>query len=493
MLAWRRGNVTALRTRAEVVSTLFGDSLALLDVAAAAASARGAAWLDLGAGAGVPGIPLAVALPAAELTLLDSAVKKCAFLRGRAGGGRARRARRGGVRAQRASRGAGRPGREAYAVVLARAVAPLPALVELAAPLLAPGGVLLASKTGRALRDEGRRPPRPRRRSAASRPAPQLRSPRSPLGRRRVRRLPRRSRRTPQAAAAARGPGRQGDRCSATARRPGRGAPSASIGAPRKEPGDPRHRRDQPEGRGRQDHHRRQPRRLPGRGRFRRACSSTWTPRPTPRPGCRVAGHRPAAHQLRRARRGRGRRGGDGPPPRSTISGCCRPAPTSPARSWSSPTPTATSTCWTTRSPASLEAATTSCSSTARRRSACSPSTRWSRRARCSSRCRPSTTLSRASPSCSRRSRLVQEHLNPELAILGVVVTMYDGRTRLGREVAGEVRENLGASTSSTRSSRATCASARRPATGCRSHAMMPTCAGSDAYFDLAKEVVSRD
>ena len=39
---------------------------------------------------------------------------------------------------------------------------------------------------------------------------------------------------------------------------------------------------------------------------------------------------------------------------------------------------------------------------------------------------------------------LVQEHLNPELAILGVVVTMYDGRTRLGREVAGEVRAHLG-------------------------------------------------
>jgi hypothetical protein len=34
-------------------------------------------------------------------------------------------------------------------------VAPLPALLELAAPLLAPGGVLLASKTGRAVRDEG--------------------------------------------------------------------------------------------------------------------------------------------------------------------------------------------------------------------------------------------------------------------------------------------------------------------------------------------------
>lgn len=39
--------------------------------------------------------------------------------------------------------------------MLARAVAPLPVLVELAAPLLAPGGVLLASKTTTAMSEEG--------------------------------------------------------------------------------------------------------------------------------------------------------------------------------------------------------------------------------------------------------------------------------------------------------------------------------------------------
>ncbi len=49
----------------------------------------------------------------------------------------------------------GRPDREAYAVVLARAVASLPVLVELAAPLLAAGGVLIASKTLRAVAEEG--------------------------------------------------------------------------------------------------------------------------------------------------------------------------------------------------------------------------------------------------------------------------------------------------------------------------------------------------
>jgi 16S rRNA (guanine527-N7)-methyltransferase len=154
MLAWRRGNVTALRTREEIVSTLFGDALALLDVPQLRERA-GAGWLDLGAGAGVPGIPLAVALPAAELTLLDSAVKKCAFLD--AAVEAAELGARAVVVCARSEHhaAAGKPGRDAYAVVLARAVAPLPALVELAAPLLARGGVLLASKTGRALREEG--------------------------------------------------------------------------------------------------------------------------------------------------------------------------------------------------------------------------------------------------------------------------------------------------------------------------------------------------
>ena len=153
MLAWRRGNVTALHTRKEIVSTLFGDALALLDVPQLR-ERSGAGWLDLGAGAGVPGIPLAVALPAAELTLLDAAVKKCAFLEAAVeAAGLAARATAVCARSEHQA-AAGQPGREAYGVVLARAVAPLPALVELAAPLLALGGVLLASKTGQAVRNE---------------------------------------------------------------------------------------------------------------------------------------------------------------------------------------------------------------------------------------------------------------------------------------------------------------------------------------------------
>ena len=86
---------------------------------------------------------------------------------------------------------------------------------------------------------------------------------------------------------------------------------------------------------------------------------------------------------------------------------------------------------------------------------------------------------------------LVQEHLNPELAILGVVVTMYDGRTRLGREVAGEVRQHLAQHVFETVVPRNVRLS-EAPSHGLPISRYDATCAGSDAYFDLAKEVVSR-
>jgi chromosome partitioning protein len=86
---------------------------------------------------------------------------------------------------------------------------------------------------------------------------------------------------------------------------------------------------------------------------------------------------------------------------------------------------------------------------------------------------------------------LVQEHLNPELGILGVVLTMYDGRTRLGREVAGEVREHLAQHVFDTVVPRNVRLS-EAPSHGLPISRYDATCAGSDAYFDLAKEVVSR-
>ena len=163
LLAWRGGNVTAVRTRKEAIERLLADSLALVDVGALREA--GPAWLDLGSGAGIPGIPLAVARPDARLTLLDAGARKCAFLKAAVAAtglsdratvvhGRSEEfAARTTGDGERPAAGEGRAaapaggGRESYDVVLARAVAGLATVVELAAPLLASGGVLLAVKS----------------------------------------------------------------------------------------------------------------------------------------------------------------------------------------------------------------------------------------------------------------------------------------------------------------------------------------------------------
>ena len=76
---WNRTfNLTAIREPARMVTHHVLDSLALLT---AATLARGARVLDVGCGAGLPGLPLAIARPDLAVTLLDSNGKKVAFVR----------------------------------------------------------------------------------------------------------------------------------------------------------------------------------------------------------------------------------------------------------------------------------------------------------------------------------------------------------------------------------------------------------------------------
>ena len=118
------------------------DSLSALVVP----EVRSASWIaDVGAGAGFPGLVLAVALPRARVDMIESASRKCAVID--------RLTHAAGldneiVRAlpMRAEERAAWGGREAYDVVTARAVAALPVLVEYASPLLALGGVFVAWK-----------------------------------------------------------------------------------------------------------------------------------------------------------------------------------------------------------------------------------------------------------------------------------------------------------------------------------------------------------
>jgi len=98
---------------------------------------------DIGAGAGFPGIPLAMARPEAEFTLLDSVGKKVRFME-------AVIERLGIENAvavnQRSEDWAASEGAGSSDLVTARAVAPLEALAELASPLLVTGGSLVAWK-----------------------------------------------------------------------------------------------------------------------------------------------------------------------------------------------------------------------------------------------------------------------------------------------------------------------------------------------------------
>jgi 16S rRNA (guanine527-N7)-methyltransferase len=74
---WNRvHNLTAVRDPAEMVSAHVLDSLALLPWVDEEGQ-----WLDVGSGAGLPGVPLALARPRLEVTLIDSVEKKVRFLR----------------------------------------------------------------------------------------------------------------------------------------------------------------------------------------------------------------------------------------------------------------------------------------------------------------------------------------------------------------------------------------------------------------------------
>ena len=124
------------------------DSLSGLEVRELSSARRIA---DIGAGAGFPGLVLAIALPRAQVDLIESAGRKTAVIDRLIQAAKLDNARSITTRAEDYARQAAAVGggREAYDAVTARALGPLAVLVEYAAPLLRDGGVLVAWKGAR--------------------------------------------------------------------------------------------------------------------------------------------------------------------------------------------------------------------------------------------------------------------------------------------------------------------------------------------------------
>ncbi len=149
LVAWNaRVNLTALTTREEIFVKHFLDSLSVTPHVRAARRV-----VDIGSGAGFPGLPLKIVLPHLSVTLLEATGKKVAFLRHIVTQLNLSDMTILHARAEDVAHDATQ--RAQYDVAVARAVASLATLLEYALPFLRLGGMLIAQK-GVAVEDEMR-------------------------------------------------------------------------------------------------------------------------------------------------------------------------------------------------------------------------------------------------------------------------------------------------------------------------------------------------
>lgn len=126
---------TTVRDPAQAVDVHLADSLVALELDVVRASRM---LTDIGAGAGFPGLALAVALPGSKIVLLESQARKCAFIERVLEAAQVENARVVCTRSEEWQEGLG-----GSDVVTARALAAQPVVLEYAAPLLRLGGALI--------------------------------------------------------------------------------------------------------------------------------------------------------------------------------------------------------------------------------------------------------------------------------------------------------------------------------------------------------------
>lgn len=137
----KKVNLTRITEAMEVAAKHFGDSLAVLNKNDFFSKCS---VVDVGAGAGFPGMPIAIMRPDIRITLVDSLRKRTVFLSEAVQQLNLKNVHVVWSRAE--EMGHNSIYREQFDVVLARAVAPLNVLVELCLPLLKTGGSFLAMK-----------------------------------------------------------------------------------------------------------------------------------------------------------------------------------------------------------------------------------------------------------------------------------------------------------------------------------------------------------
>ena len=142
LIEWnQRFNLTAITARDQILLKHFLDSLTLLLVWRGSSKAN---VIDIGAGAGFPGIPLKIACPALRLTLIEATGKKVEFLQHIAA--RLKLEQVTIIHGRAENLGQETSHREQYDLVLARAVAALPELLEYGLPFAGMGGMMIAHK-----------------------------------------------------------------------------------------------------------------------------------------------------------------------------------------------------------------------------------------------------------------------------------------------------------------------------------------------------------
>lgn len=136
----REVNLTTIRGATDVARLHFLDSLCLMSVV----DFCNASVIDVGSGAGFPGLPLKIAQPTIDLTLLDASGKRVSFLTALC---TAIKIEAKCVHARAEEYAHNLSVRERYDVAVSRAVANLSVLAELCLPMVCTGGVFLAMKS----------------------------------------------------------------------------------------------------------------------------------------------------------------------------------------------------------------------------------------------------------------------------------------------------------------------------------------------------------